>query len=679
MSLKELLQNICTEIPTARNEQFADHSLANLIRNDLKAAIEEIVNANSNTYIVKSSPGAGNWANVISASILDPEITTTPQQGYYPVYLFRPDGSGVYLSLNQGTTNTTPQERERFKNFARQIPGTSEWGLVNIQLHATTQMGQGYEPPNIVAKFYPTEAIPSENTLKEDLLEVLKLYQKLKEANSNQMTIQEEISDYDTNSKHKTALPLNTILYGPPGTGKTFSTISQAIKILGASKLEEFQTQPPQSIEALKQAFPGQVEFVTFHQSFSYEDFVEGIQAKSNNGHINYDVEDGVFKNLCVNALFSCQNFENENHGSKPIGFTELYDQFLAIIKDKLPYELKTSSQKNIFINNVSTRETLHITHEGSEVKHSVGRRRIKKLYDIFNSKSQLEQVQNVQNEFREIIGGLNSTVYWAVLNKLLSLKDEIDNDFEKTELEDSFKDIDQKKKALADLENLDYNNKYPHVLIIDEINRGNISRIFGELITLIEPSKRAGNEEAISVQLPYSKESFSVPNNLYIIGTMNTADRSLALIDTALRRRFEFIEMMPKPTLLSRQKDYGKVFSIDLIKMLTVMNQRIEVLYDREHTIGHAFLMNLHSLNDLRRTFKNKILPLLEEYFFDDWQKIRLVLGAAADAFYEKVEWNENLFVGDEAPQAPTSYRRQTLENITIENFKAIYQGVNA
>jgi 5-methylcytosine-specific restriction protein B len=167
-----------------------------------------------------------------------------------------------------------------------------------------------------------------------------------------------------------------------------------------------------------------------------------------------------------------------------------------------------------------------------------------------------------------------------------------------------------------------------PFVLIIDEINRGNISRVFGELITLIENSKRAGQSEALAVKLPYSKKSFAVPSNLYLIGTMNTADRSLAQVDIALRRRFVFEELMPQPSVLA------KVPTIDGIKvdeMLKVMNRRIEVLYDREHTIGHTFFLSLRddpSLAEMERIFSGNILPLLEEYFFEDWEKIRLVLG---------------------------------------------------
>jgi 5-methylcytosine-specific restriction protein B len=167
-----------------------------------------------------------------------------------------------------------------------------------------------------------------------------------------------------------------------------------------------------------------------------------------------------------------------------------------------------------------------------------------------------------------------------------------------------------------------------PYVLIIDEINRGNIAKIFGELITLIEPSKRAGADESLSVRLPYSKDEFSVPSNLYLIGTMNTADRSLAQIDIALRRRFNFEELMPDLDVL---KDVPSVSGIDVSKMLEAINMRIELLYDREHTIGHSHFLPLlddPTLDCLAEIFEYQILPLLEEYFFEDWDLIAQVLG---------------------------------------------------
>ncbi|WP_414613082.1 McrB family protein [Stenotrophomonas pavanii] len=172
------------------------------------------------------------------------------------------------------------------------------------------------------------------------------------------------------------------------------------------------------------------------------------------------------------------------------------------------------------------------------------------------------------------------------------------------------------------------------YAMVIDEINRGNISKIFGELITLVEVDKREGAKYPISLTLPYSAESFSVPSNVDVIGTMNTADRSLALVDTALRRRFEFIESMPKPLVLAGIVVSHKGVDINVEQLLTMLNKRIEALYDRDHTVGHAYFTRIKDLKDeerfseLKAVFRNKIIPLLEEYFFEDWQKIRLVLG---------------------------------------------------
>lgn len=168
---------------------------------------------------------------------------------------------------------------------------------------------------------------------------------------------------------------------------------------------------------------------------------------------------------------------------------------------------------------------------------------------------------------------------------------------------------------------------KEPCVFIIDEINRANVSKIFGELITLIEDTKRAGLSEAASARLPYSGEEFSVPENVYMIGTMNTADRSIALMDTALRRRFKFIEMMPDTTVLQNIK----IDKIDVGSILDTINKRIEILYDREHTIGHAFFTDLEknpTIERLGEIFEKSVIPLLQEYFYEDYQKIQLVLG---------------------------------------------------
>ena len=220
-----------------------------------------------------------------------------------------------------------------------------------------------------------------------------------------------------------------------------------------------------------------------------------------------------------------------------------------------------------------------------------------------------------------------------------------------------------------------------PYVFIIDEINRGNISKIFGELITLIEPSKRDGEEEAMSCILPYSHQKFSVPNNVYILGTMNTADRSIALMDTALRRRFDFIEMMPETKPLEGLIVEG----INIDTMLETLNKRIEVLYDREHTLGHAFFMPLNkepNIETLASIFKNKIIPLLQEYFYEDYEKIQLVLGDNGKdntnfKFIKDEEIKVNTlfkgkYDGEDLPEKKYSINEEALYH--PESYKQIY-----
>ncbi len=356
--------------------------------------------------------------------------------------------------------------------------------------------------------------------------------------------------------------PLNQILYGPPGTGKTYNTINRALEIIDG-EVPQDRSEAKARFEELSSA--GQIEFVTFHQSYGYEEFVEGIKASSDDGEISYDVEGGVFKKLSHRAL-------QKNELLIDVDSLDFNDYLFVGQK------FKTKHGKEFQITKID--EDIYFEQGAGE--HKALRKTILEL---------LEDEKIMLNEIY-----YSSQVYIA---------------------REIYKKLEKKTSVEKN-----------YILIIDEINRGNISKIFGELITLIEPSKRIGASEEVRLRLPYSNDEFGVPSNLYIIGTMNTADRSIALMDTALRRRFEFVEMMPDYEVLKEK--VGVVSGVDISLFLQKINARVEYLYDRDHTIGHAYFIELNknsSLDDLNAIMRNKIIPLLQEYFYDDWEKIKLVL----------------------------------------------------
>ncbi|WP_312076418.1 AAA family ATPase [Chryseobacterium sp.] len=396
---------------------------------------------------------------------------------------------------------------------------------------------------------------------------------------------------------------LNQILYGPPGTGKTYNTINKAISIANP----EFDLN--QSREILKAEYDrlveaGQIVFTTFHQSMSYEDFIEGIKPQieedsDGNKKVIYEIKDGVFK--LISKSSQEKKFKKEMVDSN---FT-FDDAWGSIINEaNIGLENNNPIQLTIQTPNLGLK-IVDVTEKGNlklkpiyseEAKeYIVSYSRTKTLQEAFPN---LSVVKNIDKEFRAVIGGSNSTAYWSVINYI---NNKINSE-KKSETED---------KVLPPV---------PHILIIDEINRGNVSQIFGELITLIEESKRLGKSEELKVTLPYSKKEFGVPSNLYIIGTMNTADRSVEALDTALRRRFSFVEMMPDLSVVEKEEfsDFSRV------EVMRKINERIELLLDKNYTLGHSYFMK----DNFQASFKNEIIPLLQEYFYNDCGKIGLILG---------------------------------------------------
>ena len=335
--------------------------------------------------------------------------------------------------------------------------------------------------------------------------------------------------------------PLNRILYGPPGTGKTYRAVAEGVRIAEAGDLAALLDR--RAYGETKRRFDkyrleGQIEFVTFHPSYTYQDFVEGIRPVPVSGGLSYEVVPGVLKRIAEHARKNWDAANSPQAGIEPV-------------------ELKR------------------------------------------------------------------------------------------------------------------------FVLIIDEINRGNISKVFGELITLIEDDKRLGQANQLTVRLPYTadKQPFGLPPNLYLLGTMNTADRSIALMDTALRRRFAFVEMMPDPTALD-----DDIEGVDVKALFRALNDRIEHVFDRDHVIGHAYLCNLRSFEDLTQRLRQRIIPLLQEYFHEDWQKVRMIFKDGAKKapnlhIIGKVTTPAAKLFGTEEGEFESREQYAVAEQLTLEMVKAIYE----
>lgn len=459
--------------------------------------------------------------------------------------------------------------------------------------------------------------------------------------------------------------PLNQILFGPPGTGKTYATIDRTLAILDPDFLKQYEGQSTISARAaLKRRFDElkdarRVRFTTFHQSFSYEDFVEGIRAHTDeeqdglqvaNQGVRYRVEPGVFMQVCLDArrdrkLESTAGIREgarvwklsiEEASSAGVTRAYCFQHNEARIGWPKTGDLNTVDLSDPSLN-LGPNDQQSLANFSQEIV-------VGDVVVCLGSKTTISAVGVVVGDYQYdhpvpagvrddyvhrlpvhwLATGLNFNIVALNGGKQLTLKAVYP--LQRVAWPDLREALKEAKVTLAGVQSAVPAEKEPYVLVIDEINRGNVSRIFGELITMIEPSKRMGAPEALSVTLPYSKNKFFVPDNVYLIGTMNTADRSLAGLDVALRRRFDFLEMPPRPELLAGLTVEG----IPIEQLLETMNQRIEALLDREHVLGHAYFMSLKdspTLANLASIFRNKVLPLLQEYFFDDWQRIQWVL----------------------------------------------------
>lgn len=419
--------------------------------------------------------------------------------------------------------------------------------------------------------------------------------------------------------------PLNQILYGPPGTGKTYNTVIKAIEITNPELIQRDKDGNVENYETLKNKFDelkqqSQIEFVTFHQSYSYEEFVEGIKpytpewgtVEENNRFVG---QDGIFKKICKLAERNLYVFDEDQKAD--------FDKIYKIFQEK--YETG-SSFSNLL--NIKYEQNNLVYHYGAQSQDR--RIDLNRIKELFNSGKQYSTAIEFNKDYKG-----NTALkgyFFNFYQELLQIKNEY---------------IDENI-----IDNRINQDPLKYVLVIDEINRGDVSKIFGELITLIEEDKRIGKEHQMTVTLPYSREPFGVPNNLYIIGTMNTADRSIALLDTALRRRFDFEEMMPKPEkIVDENKQPQMVEDINLQNLLKNINERISHILDRDHQIGHSYFIGVKNKEQLERAYKNRILPLLNEYFYNDIDSVAKILNCNS----KEVNLIENWFDVLKEAQKPT------------------------
>lgn len=439
----------------------------------------------------------------------------------------------------------------------------------------------------------------------------------------------------------------NILLYGTPGTGKTYSTVLYAVSIIEEKPLAIIKEEEYSAVfgRYLKYKEDGLIAFTTFHQSFGYEEFIEGIRpvvsADDNpdgGKDIEYEIRDGIFKKFCDKAGMpvgtdtdtdlgigkypTVWKVSLEGTGDNPTRIECMendhirigWDRYGEAITDSIDYkEYGGRSILNAFYNLMQIGDIVFSCYSGRTIDAIGVVTGEVEWHDSYPHYKRLRAV-------KWLVKGINEDIVVLNAGKTMTLSTVYKLSVSVTDVMQILKRINPKLFTTK--------VKIPNrVFIIDEINRGNISKIFGELITLIESTKRIGAEEGQKARLPYSGQDFGVPDNVFLIGTMNSADRSIAIIDTALRRCFSFVEMQPDSSLL---KDVF-VDGIDIAEMLDTMNSRITVLLDREHTIGHSYLLPLKkdaSVERLAEIFENEIIPLLQEYFYDDYERIQLVLG---------------------------------------------------
>jgi DNA replication protein DnaC len=377
--------------------------------------------------------------------------------------------------------------------------------------------------------------------------------------------------------------PLNQIFYGPPGTGKTYNTILEAGKIVTQNKDITYES----AQKVFNNNLGKRIEFITFHQNYSYEDFIQGLRPDTElSGELSFFKSDGVFKRIADKALKNLRDSENPKASKKE--FNSVFNELIVPLINEEIEELEIKMKQTSFYITEIGEKSIEFRKNKGDSKHTLSINTLHKMYN--------KGVNDI------ILGGLQP-YYNPILNLLL-------------------------EKGKSDVKHIERQN---YVIIIDEINRANISRVFGELITLIEKDKRSNGTLPLTATLP-SGEKFIVPSNLYIIGTMNTADKSIALLDIALRRRFDFKAMYPKYKIPNKTI-HNSAF-LESLNDLIIKSGK-----GHDFTIGHSYFMcEEDETFDFENTINNKVIPLLLEYYMNDEIEIKKILDEALKPLSFKV-----------------------------------------
>jgi 5-methylcytosine-specific restriction protein B len=448
--------------------------------------------------------------------------------------------------------------------------------------------------------------------------------------------------------------PKNLILYGPPGTGKTYATSKIAVEICDGDADMSREDLMARYDELRRD---NRICFVTFHQSYGYEDFVEGLRPELKDGQVSYRVRPGIFREICDAARLS--TLVKPGLSGKPLKDRTIYKMSLGMagtLEGQTVFQdciengyVLLGWGENVDFSECDTEDAIRrkvaedrptIDRPDSQVRFAGVFKNELQVGDIIvvsQGNHSFRAIGEVTGEYEFLDAPVANAYHQMRPVRWLAVLDAnrpVDEIYSRIFSQTTLYKLDHAALKLDAIEEIlqaqQGTSSQAYVLIIDEINRANLSKVFGELITLLEPDKREGATNGLAIKLPYSGDDFSVPANLFIVGTMNTADRSIALLDTALRRRFEFEELQPAYDALPQEPVNG----IDLRALLTAMNDRIEYLYDRDHTIGQAYFVTVKNLADLDSVFRKKVIPLLQEYFYEDWSKVCLVLNDTAGGF---------------------------------------------